>query len=167
MLLKLFHGKDFKASTVCFFSPLSEITLERAARLLVGNTFRMRGGSRIRVRKNAILTIGDNVSINHGDIVVCREKITIGNNVQLGPNVLIYDHDHMYSSSEGVLPGQYKTEEIEIGDNVWIGANCVILRGTRIGANSVVGAGSVIKGEIPCGTVLIQKRENIICEINK
>ena len=58
--------------------------------------------------------------------------------------------------------GKFRTESIEIGSNVWIGANSVILKGSRIGDNVVVAAGSIVKGEVPSGTVLIQKRINEI-----
>jgi len=45
-----------------------------------------------------------------------------------------------------------------IGDNVWIGAGCIILRGTVIGDNCVIGAGSVIKGKIESNTLITQRR---------
>ena len=53
-----------------------------------------------------------------------------------------------------------KKATIEIGKHCWIGANTTVLRGTKIGNNVVIGAGCVIKGEIPDGTVVIQKRIN-------
>ena len=54
--------------------------------------------------------------------------------------------------------GKYKTGSIEIGNNVWIGANTIILRGTKIGDNAVIAAGSIVKGEVPTGAVIVQKR---------
>lgn len=51
---------------------------------------------------------------------------------------------------------------MNIGKNCWIGANTVILRGTTIGDNSVIGAGCVLKGEYPAGAIIIQKRETTI-----
>ena len=59
----------------------------------------------------------------------------------------------------GLAAMKYKTAPVEIGNNVWIGANCVILRGTKIGDNCVVAAGSVIKGEFPANTLIYQKRD--------
>ena len=52
--------------------------------------------------------------------------------------------------------------EIEIGDNTWVGAGTIILLGTRIGRNCVIGAGSVVKGDVPDNTRLIQKRINTV-----
>lgn len=80
----------------------------------------------------------------------------------MSPNVQIYDHDHDFRTEGGVKAGKYRTESIEIGSNVWIGANSVILKGSRIGDNAVIAAGSIVKGEVPSGTVLIQKRINEI-----
>ena len=53
---------------------------------------------------------------------------------------------------------KFKTAPITIGNNVWIGANTLILRGTTIGDNCVVAGGSVIRGNYPSNTVIIQKR---------
>ena len=88
--------------------------------------------------------------------------IVLGDNIQLSPNVQIYDHDHDYRAEGGLAAMKYKTAPVEIGNNVWIGANCVILRGTKIGDNCVVAAGSVIKGEFPANTLIYQKRETEI-----
>lgn len=64
----------------------------------------------------------------------------------------------------GVAAKQYKTAPIRIGNNVWIGANCVILRGTVIGDNSVVGAGTVLKGIYPPDSLIVQKRETQVLQ---
>ena len=72
--------------------------------------------------------------------------------------MLIYDHDHDYRAQGGIKAGKYKTTPVRIGDNVWIGANTVILRGTTIGNNVVIGAGSVVSGNVEDNTVFIQKR---------
>lgn len=53
---------------------------------------------------------------------------------------------------------KFKTAPITIGNNVWIGAHALILRGTTIGDNIVVGGGTVVKGDFPANSVIIQKR---------
>ena len=54
-----------------------------------------------------------------------------------------------------------------IGNRVWIGANTVILRGTVIGDDCVIGAGSVVKGNVPANSVLVQKRDDEIIKIDR
>ena len=79
--------------------------------------------------------------MSNGCVVTTYDHIKIGDNVMLGPNVLIYDQDHDYQVEGGVAAMKFKTAPITIGNNVWIGANTLILRGTTIGDNSVVGGG--------------------------
>ena len=159
---KLFHLRTFHMSPVCAISPLTEITLDRGANLSIGKRFRMRDGAKIRVRRGAVLKIGKNVSINSNNMIACHESVEIGDNVQFSPNVQIYDHDHDYRAEGGVADMKYKTSPVKIGNNVWIGANVVILRGTTIGDNCVIGAGAVVKGSYESGSVIVQKRETQI-----
>ncbi|MFQ7119779.1 MAG: acyltransferase [Intestinibacter sp.] len=155
---KLFHFSNFKAPMVSMISPLTEITLDKGGRLEIGDNFKMRDGAKIRVRKGAICKIGKNTSVNCNNMIACREKIIIGNDVQFSPNVQIYDHDHDFREVDGINAGKFKTSSIEIGNKVWIGANSVILRGTKIEDRVVIGAGCIIKGWIPEGAVIVQKR---------
>jgi acetyltransferase-like isoleucine patch superfamily enzyme len=156
--LTLLHPKRFTCSLPVLFSPRTEITMNRGGRLRIGRRFQMRGGSRIRVRENAQLSIGQNTALNHGCMLVCWERITIGEGVQFSPNVLVYDHDHDFRA--GLQNMQFRTSPVEIGNNVWIGAGTVILRGSKIGDNCVIGAGCIIKGTYPAGTLVVQKRQD-------
>ncbi len=158
-LLKLSLGSRFQGPVFCQISPRSEITVERGASLYVGNGFKMRDGAKLRVRSGAVCRLGENVSLNSNNFLVCRNSITLGNDVMLSPNVQIYDHDHDYCAEGGIRAMRFKTAPVVIGNNVWIGANTVILRGSRIGDHCVIGAGCIIKGEIPANTVVTQKRE--------
>lgn len=159
---KIFHGGSFKAPKVSMVSPLTEITLDKGGKLEIGNGFKMRDGAKIRVRKGAVCKIGRNTSINCNNMIACHKRVIIGDDVQFSPNVQIYDHDHDFRAEGGVKAGKYKTGTIEIGNNVWIGANTIILRGTKIGNDAVIAAGSIVKGEIPEGAVFVQKRVNEI-----
>lgn len=105
-----------------------------------------------------VIEIGDNVSINRNGTVVIKEHLKIGDGTSIGPNVSIYDHDH-YFDKDGFAKSKFTTRPICIGQNVWIGANVVILKGSSIGDNSVIGAGTVIKGEIPNNSIVTATRE--------
>ena len=155
---KLFHPKSFAGPLISLVSPYTEITIDHGAELRIGSNFKMRDGAKIRVRKGAGCKLGKNVSVNSNNMIACHVCIEIGDDVQLSPNVQIYDHDHDFRAEGGVKSGKYKTAPVKIGNNVWIGANTVILKGTEIGDNCVIGAGSIVKGTIPAGAVFVQKR---------
>ena len=92
-----------------------------------------------------LIEFGNNVFFNKNCNIVCRQKIKIGNNCLFGPNVSIYDHDHGTLLSQGTFFEQeFYSEEIKIGNNVWIGTGAVILKGVTIEDNVVVGANAVV-----------------------
>ena len=75
--------------------------------------------------------------------------IIIGNKVSLGPGVALIGANH---GTDPGIPHQdqpQKSAKIEIGDDVWIGAHSIILPGVKIGAGSVVAAGSVVLDDLP------------------
>lgn len=107
----------------------------------------------IIVGKKGKLIIGNNVGIS-STAIVCHSSIEIGNNVNIGGNVVIYDTDfHSLDardrlSREADVKGT-KTKLVKIGDNAFIGAHSTILKGVTIGKNSIVGACSVVTKNIP------------------
>ena len=110
--------------------------------------------------------VGDNFYANYGCTILDGCKVTIGNNVFLGPNVQIYTASHpVYAPlrNEGYEYG----EEITIGDDVWVGGNATILPGAHIGTNVVIGAGSVVTGDIPDGVVAAGNPCRIIRKISE
>lgn len=155
---KLFHFHSFSGPLISLVSPHTEITMDNGAELRIGNKFKMRDGAKIRVRNGATCIIGNNSSVNSNNMIACHERIEIGDDVQLSPNVQIYDHDHDYRDKGGLKAMKFKTKPVRIGNNVWIGADTVILLGTEIGDNCVIGAGSVLKGIYPDNSVVVQKR---------
>ncbi|ASI86346.1 acyltransferase [Bacillus cereus] len=160
--MKIFHASNLSFKIPHLISPKVVIEMGKGSKLNLQKMVRARSGSKLCVRSGAELSIGYNTGFNHGCLVISHHKIEIGKNCQFGPNVLIYDHDHDFRNPDGVKALKYKTSPVVIGDNVWIGANTVILRGTIIGDNTVIGAGSVIKGTFPNDSIVVQKRENQI-----
>lgn len=97
------------------------------------------------------IKIGDCCGFS-GATIVATTSITIGNNCLIGANTIIVDSDFHYLShtqriknNNGIPPGK----KILIGSNVFIGMNCIILKGVSIGNDSVIGAGSVVSHDIP------------------
>lgn len=165
-IIKLFYYKSFKFSAFNNFSPFTQIELDQKSTLILNKRVRAKSGTKIKLRNKSIVEIGQDTSFNHGCMLISHEKVTIGNNVQFGPNVLIYDHDHDYRTENGLKNLQYKTAPVEIGNNVWIGANVVILKGTIIGDNCVVGAGSILKGTYTRDKLIIQEKKTVLRSIN-
>ena len=113
------------------------------------------------------LKIGEDVYFNHNAIITCRRKIVIGDGCRFGPNLGIFDHDHVFNTN-GVANGDaYNLGEIEIGPRCWIGANVVVLRNTVIGEGSVIGAGCVLSGVIPPHSLVTACRDLRIIPIEE
>ena len=101
------------------------------------------------------VNIGSNVFFNNGCSLSSIKLIEIDDNTIFGENVLIYDHNHKFRKSDSSIKEQgYSLEEVKIGKNCWIGSNVVILKGVHIGDNSVIGAGCVVKDNIPENTIV-------------
>ena len=116
-----------------------------------------RGNAVFRVEGGELI-IGDKCFFNQNVSITCKKKIVIGDRCQIANNVVIVDHDHAGSENWG----SYVETPVTIGNDVWIGANVVIMRGTTIGDKAVIGAGSIVKGDVPAGKVFYQKRETMI-----
>lgn len=103
------------------------------------------------IMNNALLTIGDGTKITCCTITV-RKQVVIGNNVLIGANCMICDTDFHALSPHLRLKDDYnnaKIKPVQIGNDVFIGARSIILKGTSIGDGAVIGAGSVVSGNIP------------------
>ena len=97
--------------------------------------------------------LGDNVFINYNCVILDMNRITIGNNVMIAPNVTISAATHPLSAVER-RSRKCLTGEIVIEDDVWIGCNAAILPGVRIGRGSIVGAGAVVNRDVPPHSVV-------------
>ena len=103
-----------------------------------------------------IIYIGDNTRI-YGSCIHASKSIRIGKNCLIAGNVNIIDrngHELCMENPENRINTYGKSKEIIIEDNVWIGANALILPGTFIGEGSVIMANSVVKGIYPKKTLL-------------
>lgn len=162
LLKKAVYPKNLFFTGIERFSPGVVVDTDKKSSVAFGKRVRMHSRCRVTATCGGNISIGDNTFFNVGCIVTARSRISIGNNVAFGPNVLVYDHDHIMNPENGAGTGSYHLGDVEIGDNTWIGAGTIILRGTHIGKNCVIAAGSVVKGDIPDNTRLIQKRTSIL-----
>lgn len=111
------------------------------------------------------LRVGKNFIRMHGTILDPSHcwLITIGNNVTLAPRVHILAHD----ASTCHHLGYARIGRVNIGDNVFIGADTVVLPGVSIGSNSVVGANSTVTKSIPANVVAAGNPAKIVCSIDE
>jgi acetyltransferase-like isoleucine patch superfamily enzyme len=135
-----------------------KIQIGSGARINSGKFKNMIGGdtrTSIVVTPNGTLTIGDNLSMSNSAIV-CANGITIGDNVMIGGSCKIWDTD--FHPIDPVMrkadPNKnYKTRPIVIKNNAFIGGCSIILKGVTIGENAIVGAGSVVRSDIPANEI--------------
>lgn len=128
-------------------------------KLLIGRNFTLnsRPGSNLvgitnrasfQILEEGRIEIGDNCGFT-STVLSSRTLIKIGNNVLIGGNARIYDHDyhslnHLHRRDSKLDAQNVKTSEVIIEDDVFIGTNSIILKGVKIGARSIIGAGSVV-----------------------
>lgn len=109
-------------------------------------------------------TVGDNFFLNVNCKLMDSGKITIGNNVFIAPNVSIVTEEHSMNVEERIAGLEY-AHPVNIGDNVWICTGTVILPGVTIGANSVIGAGSIVTKDIPANSLAVGNPCKVIREL--
>lgn len=147
---KLRYGKKLNCSLIHSLGKHSRIVIKKGAFCSVGRELVTRDNFHVRV-EGGKLSIGDKCFFNLNASITCMEEITIGEGCQIGNNVVIVDHNHTRDFSG------YTTKPVRIGCRVWIGANCVVLPGTFIGDGAVIGAGSLVMGEIAAGSTYYNK----------
>ena len=107
------------------------------------------------------VSIGARTFANYGLVALDVAAITIGDDVQIGPNVQLLTPTHPVAAGprrdkwEAALP-------ITIGDNVWLGGGAIVLPGVTVGANSVVGAGAVVTKDVPPDVVVVGNPARVV-----
>jgi acetyltransferase-like isoleucine patch superfamily enzyme len=110
-----------------------------------------------------IVTIGDRCLIGKGSGIVGHWSIEIGDDVWTGHHVYITDQNHGYEDVERPISVQTMPERaVTIGDGSWIGHGSVVLPGARIGKHVVIGAASVVTGEIPDYSVAVGSPAKVV-----
>ena len=98
------------------------------------------------------IRIGRGTFVNYGCVMLDCNPVTIGEDVQIGTAVQIYTPDHPLDA-ETRRSGLESARPVSIGNNVWLGGGAIVCSGVTIGADTVVGAGSVVVRDLPPGVV--------------
>jgi acetyltransferase-like isoleucine patch superfamily enzyme len=159
-LLKLFN-KNFKASSIQRISPSVSIKMFQKGTIVLGRNLDISRNCTIIATNSGTINIGNKVFMNQNCVISAKSKISIGDNCNFGPNVCVFDNDHKYDSVNGVRTSDYSIGEISIGSGTWLASNVVVLRNSKIGKNCVIGAGCVIKGDIPDNTLVFMERNQL------
>ncbi len=162
-LIGIEYGKNMQV--------FDKIYVSGHGKIKIGDNFVFTSGSSINpicrnirgcihtVTEDSQITIGNNVGISSA-CIWSQTSISIGNNVNIGGDCLIMDsdaHPHDFFKRRGDYITEYGTENylkeipskpITIGDDCWLGAHCIILKGVNIGARSIIAAGSVVTKDV-------------------
>lgn len=170
-LLNIPHGKIHTGGGIV------KIRISRNGKIIIGNNVNFANRWEIgfpnrcflRVCGSGQLKIGNNTGLNSASIF-CDDHITIGDYVHVGGGTKIFDTNfHNMNFMERRNPklnGICKTSPVYIGNDVFIGAHCIICKGVNIGDRSIIAAGSVVVKDIPCDEIWGGNPAQFIKKIN-
>lgn len=136
---------------------LEELIGELGEDVRIRPPFRCDYGSRI--------AIGARTFVNFGAVFLDAAPITIGEDVQIGPNVQLLTPTHELDT-ERRRAGWEKALPITIGDNVWLGGGVIVCPGVTIGENTVVGAGAVVTKDLPPGVLAVGNPARVVRKLD-
>ncbi|MGE4554459.1 MAG: DapH/DapD/GlmU-related protein [Desulfovibrionaceae bacterium] len=125
--------------------------------LEIGHDFSMNRQGGLYCR-NGRIRIGDHCHFNSNVRIGADGggEVRIGDGVDIGPNTVVDPSNHVFARTDVPIHKQgLRFGRIVIEDDVWIGANVVVVQGAHIGRGCVIGAGAVVRGEIPPGSVAV------------
>ena len=136
-------GKD------CFFGEGTELTA-------LGNHFSQ--------KLNSHLSIGNHVRCVGGCRITCAGSIMLEDDVLLGPEVFITDHNH---GMDPYYPGGYSKQplivkDVHVGQGAWLGQRVCVMPGVTVGAHSIIGASSVVTHDIPPYTIAVGSPAKVV-----
>ena len=157
-LKKLTYGKRINVHCLQRISPFCALKIYGRGTLYIGRNCEFAHGCDFEVHGNGTLEIGETTYFNRYCMISAHQSVKVGNQCFFGPGVKIFDNNHKFSKDEGVS-SQLSVGTISIGNHCWIASDVIILKDTHIGDNCVIGAGCIVQGDIPDGTLIKCKQE--------
>ncbi len=153
LILKLWYRSKFQCPRLSMVGKRCGIHIFKKGRILCKG--RIIVDDDVMLFSKGELRLGKRFCINRYSRIVAHDQIEIGDNVTIGQMVSILDHDHHYKmEKENLTLDGYSTAPVKIGNNIWIGDKCTILKGVTIGDNVVIGANTLVHKNVPAGSVI-------------
>ena len=174
----IFILNDVKIKSGFSISGFMKVHITRRGVVNIGENFKVNSGDHNLIGRQqktifwveGNLSIGDNVGIS-STAIICNYKISIGNNVTIGGNTVIYDSD--FHNLDPLLRRNKFNDKISsiklpviIENDVFIGAHSTVLKGVTIGQNSIIGACSVVTKSVPANEIWAGNPARFIKVIN-
>jgi acetyltransferase-like isoleucine patch superfamily enzyme len=120
-------------------------------------------GRRVELQHPENIRIGSDVMINSDCHLAGDGGLTIGDHVLIGPKVMMFSFDHVFTDPERSYDSQgLALGAITIGSNVWIGGGAIILAGVTIGTGAVVGAGTVVNRDVEPYSLVVGAGQRVV-----
>jgi acetyltransferase-like isoleucine patch superfamily enzyme len=147
-------GWRWETNGLLFLGKRLEIQIARRGRVRFGRFVWIGDGTKIRCHEGEV-AIGDKTVLGQECTISAYQHVRIGEQCVIADRAMFIDFDHGTVEVERPIrvQGIYK-RDVDVGSNVWIGYGACILRGVKIGDNSVIGTNSVVTSDVPANAVV-------------
>ncbi|MEL6273844.1 MAG: acyltransferase [Bacteroidota bacterium] len=153
LVLRIWYGRRFQSSTLSMIGKRVGVHIFKEGKIACAGRIIL--DDHVMLYAKGQLNIGKKLGVNRYSRIVAHEEVNIGDNVTIGQMVSILDHDHdFFMENQQLQLSGYRTAPVNIGNNIWIGDKCTILRGVTIGDNVVIGANTLVHKNVPPNVVI-------------
>jgi acetyltransferase-like isoleucine patch superfamily enzyme len=147
-------GHRWRTDGMLFLGRRLELQIARRGRIEFGRFVWIGDGTKIRCHEG-VVEIGEKTVMGQECTISAYQRVRIGEQCVIADRAMFIDFDHGVVEIERPIrqQGIYK-RDVEVGSNVWIGYGACILRGVRVGDNSIVGTNSVVTKDVPANAVV-------------
>jgi acetyltransferase-like isoleucine patch superfamily enzyme len=147
-------GWRWQTNGLVFFGPHLQLQIGRRGTIRFGRFVWIGDGTKIRCHEG-VVEIGDKTVIGQECTISAYQRVQIGEQCVIADRAMFIDFDHGIAEVERPIrvQGIYKRDTV-VGSNVWIGYGACVLRGVRVGDNSVIGTNAVVTKDVPANAVV-------------